>query len=90
MAYVTKKQNQGKNEPYGSVHVCEKAFDQPDDLQSLSHTVLHELSHRLHNTEDQKYCWESVGWCSSLDTKKAVENADSYSEFPQDYFNTTL
>ena len=91
LAYVMKKRHIfSPNEAQGSVHVCEKAFGTLDNMQTLSHVLLHELSHRLDNTDDHKYCWADEGWCPSLDTKEAIDNADSYAGFAQDYFNATL
>jgi hypothetical protein len=59
-------------------------------MQQLSATVLHELSHRLDNTNDKKYCEEHAGWCSSLSAKAAIDNADSYAQFAREIFNARL
>jgi outer membrane protein OmpA-like peptidoglycan-associated protein len=81
-AYVTNKR--------GAVHVCERAFGSPDDMQQLSASILHELSHRLDNTDDKKYCWPQEGWCSSLSIEAAIDNADSYAQFARDIFNSSI
>ena len=70
--------------------VCAAAFANPSDMQQLSATVLHELSHRLDNTNDKKYCPESEGWCSTLNTKAAIDNADSYAQFAREIFNASM
>ena len=90
-AYATRKRHIfSAPSPYGTIHVCEAAFNNPNNLQALSATILHELSHRLDNTDDRKYCWESAGWCADLSTKAAIDNADSYAEFAREYFNTSM
>jgi outer membrane protein OmpA-like peptidoglycan-associated protein len=91
LAHVKKERHIfSPNQAYGGVYVCEEAFSTPENMQIISHVILHELSHRLDNTDDHKYCWEDEGYCPSLDTKEAIDNADSYAGFAQDYFNATL
>jgi hypothetical protein len=91
LAYVKKKRRIfSPNQPFGTVHICAEAFTSPSNMQQLSMIVLHELSHRLDNTGDKKYCEEYVGWCSSLPTKAAIDNADSYARFAQELFNARL
>jgi outer membrane protein OmpA-like peptidoglycan-associated protein len=70
---------------YGDVHVCPAAFNHtPEELGT---TILHELSHRLDNTDDHKYCWAGNGYCEDLATVKAVDNADSYAQLALQLFN---
>jgi hypothetical protein len=76
--------------PYGSVHVCQAAFAMPGNMQHLSWLVLHELSHRLDNTDDKRYCEPHTGWCASLSTTAAIDNADSYARFAREIFNASL
>jgi hypothetical protein len=91
LAYVMKKRHVfSPASAYGTVHVCEEAFAHPDDMQKLSVTVLHELSHRLDNTSDKKYCFADDGWCSSLSIKAAIDNADSYAQFAREIFNASM
>ena len=90
-AYIKKKRRIfSPNQAFGTVHVCAAAFANPSDMQQLSATVLHELSHRLDNTNDKKYCAESEGWCSTLSTKAAIDNADSYAQFAREIFNASM
>jgi hypothetical protein len=90
-AYIKKKRRIfSPNQAFGTVHVCAAAFANPSDMQQLSATVLHELSHRLDNTNDKKYCPESEGWCSTLSTKAAIDNADSYAQFAREIFNASM
>lgn len=91
LAYVMKQRNIfSPNSAHGTVHVCEEAFKSPGDMQKLSVTLLHELSHRLDNTNDEKYCFASDGWCSSLGIKAAIDNADSYAQFAREIFNASM
>jgi len=91
IAYVNKHKNLfSANTAHGSVHVCAEAFNTPGDMQELASSLLHELSHRLDNTDDHKYCWESAGWCSDLDAATAVDNADSYAQFARELFNALM
>jgi hypothetical protein len=91
LAYIKKKRRIfSPNQAFGTVHVCAEAFNTPGNMQQLSATVLHELSHRLDNTSDKKYCEEHVGWCSSLSAKAAIDNADSYAQFAREIFNARL
>jgi outer membrane protein OmpA-like peptidoglycan-associated protein len=92
LAYVKEKRHLiSPNTSYGTLHVCEAAFNTPWDMQRLSTIILHELSHRLDNTDDEKYCgFEGQGKCSSLSTKDAIDNADSYAQFAHEYFNASL
>lgn len=78
---------------YGDVHVCARAFHQsPEELGT---TILHELSHRLDNTSDHKYCWAGDpahpnpghDYCEDLSTADAVDNADSYAQLALQLFN---
>ncbi|HYZ79900.1 MAG TPA: M35 family metallo-endopeptidase [Solirubrobacteraceae bacterium] len=71
--------------PYGDVHVCRAAFNHTPE--ELGRTILHELSHRLDNTDDHKYCWPENGYCEDLPTDKAVDNADSYAQLALQLFN---
>ncbi len=70
---------------FGDVHVCASAFALGD--MELSATLLHELSHRLDNTDDHKYCWASDGYCENLSTEDAIDNADSYAQFARQVLN---
>lgn len=70
----------------GDVHVCAKAFEGPGDMQQLSATIVHELSHRLNSTNDHSYCPSGC----SLSTEKAIDNADSYAQFAREIFNASL
>jgi hypothetical protein len=91
LAYVMKRRHVfSPASAYGTVHVCEEAFAHPDDMQKLAATLLHELSHRLDNTDDKKYCFASDGWCSSLGIKAAIDNADSYAQFAREIFNASM
>jgi hypothetical protein len=91
LAYIKKKRRIfSPNQAFGTVHVCAEAFNTPGNMQQLSATVLHELSHRLDNTNDKKYCEEHAGWCSSLSAKAAIDNADSYAQFAREIFNARL
>jgi hypothetical protein len=51
--------------------------------------VLHELCHRLDNTDDRKNCWPPR-YCEDLSTKAAVDNADTYARLARDIFNASL
>ena len=89
-AYVTRKRNIfSPPTPFGSVRVCAAAFAFPGNLQILSTTILHELSHRLDNTDDEKYC-RPARYCEDLSTTDAIDNADSYARFAQEIFNISL
>jgi Lysine-specific metallo-endopeptidase len=89
-AYVTRKRNIfSPPTPFGSVRVCAAAFAFSGNLQILSKTILHELSHRLDNTDDEKYCWPAR-YCEDLSTRDAIDNADSYARFAQEIFNISL
>jgi outer membrane protein OmpA-like peptidoglycan-associated protein len=91
LAYVkVKKHLFSANEAIGTVRVCAASFDDPEDMQELASTLLHELSHRLDNTSDRQYCTKSRDWCSKLSTKAAIDNADSYSEFARWILNASL
>ncbi len=91
LAYIKKKRRIfSPNQAFGTVHVCAEAFNTPGDMQQLSATVLHELSHRLDNTSDKKYCEDHVGWCGALSTRAAIDNADSYARFAREIFNARL
>jgi outer membrane protein OmpA-like peptidoglycan-associated protein len=92
LAYVMNKRHIfSPNQSYGTVHVCEKAFKMTDSMQKLSTVVLHELSHRLDNTDDKKYCgFNGEGKCESLSTEAAIDNADSYAQFAHEYFNASI
>lgn len=78
---------------YGDVHVCAGAFNQTNE--ELSATILHELSHRLDNTSDHRYCFAGDPahpnpgheYCEDLPTKEAIDNADSYAQFALQAFN---
>ena len=75
--------------PYGSVHVCTEGFiNSIGNLQELSSTVVHELSHRLDNTRDHAYC-DDPPQCG-LDTAKAIDNADSYAQYARTVFNLSI
>ncbi len=88
LAYIKKKRRIfSPNQAFGTVHVCKAAFDHPGDMQQISATVLHELSHRLDNTNDKKYCFDD---CSTLSTKAAIDNADSYAQFAREIFNASM
>ena len=90
LAYVTKR---GKwpftPTPYGNVHVCREGFvNSIGNLQLLSATVLHELSHRLDNTSDHDYC-SHPPQCD-ISTEKAIDNADSYAQYARTVFNMAI
>ncbi|MDB4891345.1 MAG: peptidase superfamily protein [Gemmatimonadetes bacterium] len=90
-AYVKAKRHIfSPNQAFGTVHVCAAAFDNASNMQQLSAIVLHELSHRLDNTDDKKYCPDSDGWCSTLSTKAAIDNADSYAQFAREILNASM
>ena len=56
-ARVCEDQGQGPfNRAYGNVHGCAASFNSINDMQKISATVLHELSHRLDGTDDHAYC----------------------------------
>jgi outer membrane protein OmpA-like peptidoglycan-associated protein len=79
-----------RDEPSGAVHVCPAAFTKLGP-QEFASAVLHELSHRLDNTDDRKYCgFSGEGKCADLSTEKAIDNADSYAQFARDIFNLSL
>ncbi len=92
IAYVTREGHVFSSpSPYGAVHVCEAAFNTPGNMQELSASVLHELSHRLDSTHDKKYCGtDRLGQCASLSTEAAIDNADSYAQFAREIFNASL
>jgi hypothetical protein len=91
LAYVMSKRHIfSPNQSYGTVHVCEEAFHSAFDMQRLSATILHELSHRLDNTSDKGYCEAADGYCSKLSAEAAVDNADSYAQFARELFNASL
>ena len=73
--------------PYGDVHICEAGLKMAYNMQELSATILHEMSHRLDKTRDHQYCWKPG---CDLPSKTAVDNADSYSRYARDIFNTTM
>jgi outer membrane protein OmpA-like peptidoglycan-associated protein len=89
-AYVTKKRHLfSKSTPYGDVRVCREGFlNSIGDLQQLSATVLHELSHRLDNTSDHAYCSDPPE--CNLSTEKAIDNADSYAQYARTVFNLSI
>jgi outer membrane protein OmpA-like peptidoglycan-associated protein len=75
--------------PYGTVHVCTEGFlNSIGNLQELSSTVVHELSHRLDNTGDHAYC-DDPPECR-LPTAKAIRNADSYAQYARSVFNRSI
>jgi hypothetical protein len=75
--------------PYGNVHVCREGFlNSMGNLQKLSATVVHELSHRLDNTDDHAYC-SNPPQCD-IPTKKAIDNADSYAQYARTVFNLSI
>ncbi len=90
LAYVTKERHVfSKSTPYGDVRVCREGFLRSmGDLQRLSATVLHELSHRLDNTSDHAYC-SNPPECG-LSTEKAIDNADSYAQYARTVFNMSI
>jgi hypothetical protein len=90
LAYVTKKRHVfSKSTPYGDVRVCREGFlHSMGNLQKLSATVLHELSHRLDNTSDHAYC-SNPPECG-LSTEKAIDNADSYAQYARTVFNLAI
>jgi outer membrane protein OmpA-like peptidoglycan-associated protein len=83
LAYVMGKRYPVRH--FGDVHVCATAFTLGDE--ELSATILHELSHRLDNTDDHKYCWAADGYCESVSTEDAIDNADSYAQFARQVWN---
>ena len=88
LAYVTKRGAWPFTPtPYGSVHICAKAFTHRG-MQELAATVVHELSHRLDNTGDPAYCSDPPQ--CNLPTKKALDNADSYAQYARTIFNTSM
>ncbi len=92
LAYVMSKRHIfSPNQSYGTVHVCAEAFNRKGDMQHISTTILHELSHRLDNTDDKKYCgFNGEGKCEDLSTEAAIDNADSYAQFAHEYFNASI
>ncbi len=90
LAYVTKKRHVfSASTPYGDVRVCRAGFDNSiGNLQLLSATVLHELSHRLDNTSDHAYCSDPPQ--CDISTKKAIDNADSYAQYARTVFNLAI
>ena len=90
LAYVRMKNNWPfKSTPYGSVHVCTEGFiNSIGNLQELSSTVVHELSHRLDNTDDNAYCSDPPE--CGLTTAKAIDNADSYAQYARTVFNLSI
>ena len=73
---------------YGNVHICEAAFNNITNMQQLSATVLHELSHRLDGTRDHAYC-KNPPQCN-LSTEKALDTADAYAQFARVVFNASM
>jgi outer membrane protein OmpA-like peptidoglycan-associated protein len=75
--------------PYGNVHVCREGFlNSIGNLQKLSATVVHELSHRLDNTDDHAYCADPPQ--CDITTKQAIDNADSYAQYARTVFNLSI
>ncbi len=87
-AYVTSRGRGPFKKRYGKVHICAAAFGQIGNMQQLSATVVHELSHRLDKTTDHGYC-QNPPECA-LSTKQALDNADSYAQFARDAFNSSM
>ena len=73
---------------YGNVHICAVAFNRISNMQELSATVLHELSHRLDGTRDHAYC-KNPPQCN-LSTEKALDTADAYAQFARVVFNASM
>jgi outer membrane protein OmpA-like peptidoglycan-associated protein len=88
LAYVKTKGKGPFNRAYGNVHVCAASFNSINNMQKISATVLHELSHRLDGTDDHAYC-KNPPQCN-LSTEKALDNADAYSEFARVVFNASM
>jgi hypothetical protein len=95
LAYVHRERHIFSSDTHeGPVHICPPSFNKPWDMQELSATVLHELSHYLDNTEDHDtYC--SADGCKDSSgqrptTEESIDIADCYSEFAKVYFNTTM
>jgi outer membrane protein OmpA-like peptidoglycan-associated protein len=90
LAYVKNERHVfGSPTPYGNVHVCREGFLRSiGNLQLLSATVLHELSHRLDNTDDHAYC-SNPPQCD-ISTKDAIDNADSYAQYARTVFNISI
>jgi outer membrane protein OmpA-like peptidoglycan-associated protein len=88
LAYVKTKGRGPFNRAYGNVHVCAASFNSINDMQKISATVLHELSHRLDGTDDHAYC-KNPPQCN-LSTEKALDNADAYAEFARVAFNASM
>jgi len=90
LAYVLKQRHVfSKSTPFGDVHVCREGFlDSIGNLQLLSATVLHELSHRLDNTSDHAYCSDPPQ--CDISTEKAIDNADSYAQYARTVFNAAI
>ncbi len=87
LAYVKKQRHLfGRPTPFGDVRVCREGFlSSIGNLQKLSATVLHELSHRLDNTTDHAYCSDPPQ--CNISTEKAIDNADSYAQYARTVFN---
>jgi outer membrane protein OmpA-like peptidoglycan-associated protein len=89
LAYVRRRRGLVTSTPHGSVHVCTEGFMRSiGDLQKLSSTVVHELSHRLDNTRDNAYCSDPPE--CGLATEKAISNADSYAQYARAVFNASI
>ncbi len=84
------------NEPY-LIHLCPQFFDLPplsvlrpgdrrSDNGTREGTIVHELSHFLHvaGTEDHCYSRTECSRMAQSDTRRAIENADSYQYFTED------
>jgi hypothetical protein len=65
-----------------TVHLCEPAFGRSD--LSLAETLVHEFSHIFDFTDDEEYC--PTGCSSSLTSRDAINNADSYAGFAKESY----
>ena len=59
-------------------------FGNIPNLWRCSMTVIHELSHKLQNTDDKSYGWQGLKPGSSITASDALINADSWAYFGAD------
>lgn len=65
----------------GNIHICFPGWDILTPMQRAG-TLIHELTHQKCGTDDNAYMHETAKW-AGMDTKAAVNNADSYAYLAQ-------
>lgn len=65
----------------GNIHICFPGWDILSPMEQAG-TIIHELTHQKCGTDDNAYMHETAKW-AAMDTKDAVNNADSYAYLAQ-------